>query len=211
MSNEKHQFGHRSEKGTYIDTKFSENAEIYGSPVLQGCNIQGGRVFGQSSLYLSNMTGSPMVTDQAQVINSHLYGRAIVADQSRVISSVIADDSKVLDHARVDFAVMFDHSIVCGTGIVMGSPFSVVSLNGYAYVSEGVWTRPPITYITKAGWIINESIGDRVTVSCTTNSVHKWLSGAGRRYGKLIGMQPEDIDEVEHWVQEIARFKGVKI
>lgn len=208
---DKHQFGHRSEKGTYTNTNFSEEAEIYGSPILENCSIRGGKVLGQSILRASSMSDSPMVTDQAEVINSHLYGRAMVADQSRVVSSVVADDAKVLDHARVDFTVMFDHSIVCGTGIVMGSLFSVVSLNGYAYIDRGVWTRPPITYITKAGFIVNENIDDLVTVSCTTSTCKKWLSGAGRRYGKLIGMSVEDIDEVEYWVKEIAKFKGQNV
>lgn len=221
-----HQWGHRSGKGKYENTKFSENAEVYDSPTIEDSLIYGGKIFNSPIIENSSMSGYPTICGETKIVNSHVSGFAFVND-ALIVNSTISDgaivaggsvlysdisgSAKVLDKAVVVHCEVDAFSIVCGDAIVRGTESNPVILLGHDYLDSGDWYRPPVTFAASSGFIVSEATGRDVVISCTKASVEKWLDrGAGRRYGKMVGMSPEEIDEVQYYTEVIRDLKNQK-
>lgn len=201
----KHQFGHRSEGGKYDNNNtFSDKAEVYGSPVIKDSQILGGKIFG-GEIYESTIKDEAIVSGSPHIIKTSVMNSAIIADQGSAYGSVIMGNARLLDKGSVNGVLMRDNAMVCGTGMVIGQPEMV--LEEWDYVDRGIWYRRPVTYISKSGFVITENVGHLVTVSCTTNTVSKWLGGAGRRYGQLVGLEEGEIHDMLDAIDSISRLK----
>lgn len=166
----KHQFGHRSEKGIYLNSSISSDSIVTGKPRIEDSIIKGRSVISDKSLIRGSIVFDSIVSDETLLRNC------------AVINSTILNDATIYG---------FNERIFIKDSIIV----------------EGTWFRPPITYTLPTGWIITESIDDRVTVSCTTNKIDKWLSGAGARYGKLVGMSQDEIDVCLFYIRQIKEIK----
>lgn len=221
-----HQFGHRSGRGTYENTKFSSNAEVYDAPKIKDSLIYGGRIFDTARIRNSSVAGYATISGNSWITNSHVSGLALVNNSNvyysvvsggaiisggQVRDSEVSDSAKVLDLAVISHCRVDRFSIVCGTATVVGSRENPVILTEHDYLDSGTWYRPPVTFAASSGFIISEATGRDVVISCTKASVEKWLDkGAGRRYGKMVGMSPEEIDEVQYYTEVIRDLKNQK-
>jgi hypothetical protein len=224
----RHQWGFRSQYGEYGHSKFSEEAEIFGSPRIWDSLIYGfGQIFDNASVQWSSVSGYPRISGNAQVIHSHVSGiaqvsgnatvyysiisdYAVVADKTLCVKSEVSDRSRILDKARVNNCLVKDFATVMGTAHVIGTRNNPIILDGHCFVDEGVWYRKPITFVCSSGFVVSESVGRKVVVSCTKADVDNWLSGKGRRYGKRIGLTPSQIDEIEYYVEVTRTIKNQK-
>lgn len=167
----KHQFGHRSEKGTYMYSDFSPESVITGEP----------------NIWNSKILGNSVISDRVSMIDCIIY------------NSIISDDVVLKDCIVIN-------STITGSTVITGKYEAKLVVKDSILV-EGIWNRNPISYTLPTGWTITESINDRVTVSCTTNKIDKWLSGAGARYGKLVGMSQDEIDVCLFYIRQIKEIK----
>lgn len=202
----KHTFGLRSGKGVYEEVVFGNTLEILGAPKIYKSQVLSGLILGSPVIELSKMDGDmPVIADYASVYMSRVMDTSRVVGNASVIGSSIYNDARVFENAVVHNSCISEHAVIRGTATIL-----FCEINGWADIHEGIWARPPLHFVATGGWSITEGIDDKVTVSCTSNKISKWLSGAGRRYGKLVGMPKEQIDEVQHWVEVIAKAKGIK-
>jgi hypothetical protein len=202
----KHQFGHRSGSGDYQDVSWGENAETYGSPIIKKSSIAGGKVFGG---YIENsklfneviVSGSPAITD------SIVMHRAIVSDHAKCRNSILTDESRLIDYAMVNHVIMKEFAVIGGKAVVVGVHDERLVIGSYMNIDRGVWFKAPMHFVCSSGFVVTESIDNLVNVSCTTNTIEKWLGGAGRRYGKLVGLDEKQSDEIIGYIEEIRDFK----
>lgn len=221
-----HQFGHRSGRGSYENTKFSSSAEVYDAPKIKDSLIYGGRIFDTAKIKNSSVSGYATISGDSYISNSHVSGFALVNNSyllnsvvsggaiisgGQVFSSEVSDSAKILDKAHLWFCRMDKFAIVCGNARVKGREDNPVILTEHDYLDSGDWYRPPVTFAASSGFIVSEATGRDVVISCTKASVEKWLDrGAGRRYGKMVGMSPEEIDEVQYYTEVIRNLKNQK-
>lgn len=201
-----HQWGHRSERGIYINNAFGKEAEIFGSPFIKNSMIMGGKILG-GRLVNCLMDGEPIFNGR-EAYSVELHDKAMMIDHTYAWNSQLWGESRLLDKAHISAVSMFDNATVCGTGIVIGTSKTNVVLNGYDYIDRGIWYRKPVTYICESGFVVTENVEQLVTVSCTTNTVAKWLGGAGRRYGRILGLSESEIDEIQTYVSMIRNLKN---
>jgi hypothetical protein len=206
----RHQFGHRSGEGTYINSSFGEAAEIYGSPLIENSYIHSGKVF-SGVIKESGMQGDA-IFNGGHLIHSVMTDQSLVAGDVYAFNSQLWHNSRLLDRANINGVHLLNEAMVCGTGMVIGytpeSDYKPLVLKEYDFIDRGTWYRRPRTYVVEGGWVVTENVGQLVTVSCTTNTIEKWLGGAGRRYGRFVGMAPETIDEIQGHVEAIRDLKS---
>lgn len=221
-----HNWGLRSGKGTYKNSQFSRYFEAFGAPRIIGSHCLGGQVFGEPVITNTYMDGIPVVQGEAEITDSVILGSAkiigspvltdssvadfgVVADHAFLFQSDVAGNARVLDHAVLKNTMVTGNALIKGSAQIVGPKDGILEIGEYIILDRGLWTRAPIHFICNSGYSVTESENEYVTVSCTTNTTKKWLSGAGRRYGKLMGMTEEEIDEVQYYVEAIAKEKGI--
>lgn len=201
-----HQWGHRSGAGKYINSTFGPNTEVFGSPTISySVLLDRAMVFG-GQIMNSNIS-EDAIFNGSRLIHTVMRHRSVMADQACAFNSYLGDEARVLDKGSVSGVIMTGHATVCGTGIVIGGSRHLI-LSGHDYIDRGVWFRRPATFISSEGRVVTENVGQLVTVGCTTNTVEKWLGGAGRRYGKIVGMTKAEIDEVQGYVEQLRDMKA---
>lgn len=221
-----HQFLQRSGAGEYENCKFgTQTVEIFDNPKMKNSLIYGGqffdspniedstfggfcRVSGRPHVARSHISGTAQVSGFAIVRDSVLYENAVVTKSSRIIDSWVGDNARVMDGAWVVHADLREQAMVCGTAHVIGHPDEPLIIGGWAFICEGTWIRPPVHYVTSSGFVVTESVGRNISIGCITNTVEKWQSGAGEKYGKLVGLDKHQIAEIEYFVNEIAYLKN---
>lgn len=212
----KHVFGHRSGKGTYdaVDWGAGE-AEVYGSPTIINSSVLRGKVFDTVTILNSEVCGprddldfeEPTISGKSIVVNSKIFDGVVLADEAIVNNSLLYGASKVIENGNIRWCNMHDNAIVAGDAVVSGTEYSPVFLRHDVYIDRGFWNRAPLSFSCKSGYVVTESVDNLVNVSCTTNTIDKWLSGAGRRYGRILNMAEKEIDEIQGYVEMIRDFK----
>lgn len=219
-----HIWGIRTTSGD--NNQFGPEAEVFGEPDIKDSRIIYGRIMNKACVYGSLVSGNVLIAGDAVVNYSTIFGSAtingdvrllessvcdtaVVTDQAVVIRSDVMGNSRVFGNAYVKNARLKDEVIIRGNARLIGDEGSIVEVGGYVFIDRGVWNRAPLHYVCHlSGLVVNESEGDLVNVNCTTNTVKKWLSGAGRRYGTRLGMTSEELDEVQYYVETIAKETG---
>lgn len=217
-----HRWGHRSTNG--VNNVFGAEAEVYGKPDIRDSRIASGQIFNSSIITDSTVAGSVVigpyaivtrssvlgnsrVIDNALIENSTVSGNAVICGRAQAFSSDITDNAKVYDNARVQRVRMFGDAIVCGTAIVSAPEGVVLDLGYGVFLDRGLWHRAPLLFHTSTGRTVVESSDNLVNIGCVTNTSDKWLGGAGDRYGRLMGMSKEEIDEVRYYVEILEQEK----
>lgn len=223
-----HRFLQRSGNGEYINSKFSSEVEIFDTPKITDSLVYGGgqifdspnilrstldgfyRISGRPFIRDSHVSGTAQIMGNPSILNTVISGNTIVKN-SIVKNSFVEDNSRLLDKTSIEFCDISDNAVVCGTAAVLGKDEDRIKLFGWDYIEEGLWTRRPMVFIASSGFVVSESINRNVIISCTNNTVEKWLDkSAGRRYGKLVGLNNYQIDELEWYVLQIRKFKDSK-
>jgi uncharacterized protein YuzB (UPF0349 family) len=221
-----HQFLQRSGDGEYINTKFAPHSvEIFDSPKFENCLVYGGqffdsptckdssfngfcRVSGRPDIRRSHVSGTAQINGFSRVVDSVVSGNAVVTKNAQVRSSEISDNSRILEDAYVENCAVSEQAMICGKAVVVGKGPEKMVINGWTYISEGWWHRPPMSFVCQSGYVVTESIERNISIGCITNTVEKWKSGAGEKYGKLLGLDKSGIDEIRYYVNEIEIRKN---
>lgn len=219
-----HVWGARSVDGE--NNQFSQYAQVFGKPVIRNSRVMAGRIFNEP--YINNCTlvgeslifnsprldntvviDTPVIAGKAYLDKCTVAGNAVVLDNVSARNCMIMGKARISGNAILENAAIGDEVIIKGTAHIKGLAGGVLEIEGYVFLDRGVWTRAPLHYVChKSGLVVTESEGELVNINCTTNTAKKWLNGAGRRYGKMLGMTPEELDEVDHYTELIAKETG---
>lgn len=219
-----HIFAHRSGQGIYENCKFAKGVEIFDTPKMYDSLIYGGQTFdspnivnsslasycrinGRPRIRDSHVSGTAQIYGMPQIYNSVIAGNALIGKDVGIHFSEILGNARILDKARVIDAVITGNAVVCESANVWGKHESPLEIGGYTYISEGTWLRPPLVLETDFGFAIVESINRNVHIGCITNTVEKFLSGAGDRYGHLLGLDKSQVDMLRYGVQYMKDMK----
>lgn len=218
-----HLWGMRSVNGT--DNQFGTTAEVYGVPEIENSRVIYGRVMNEAKVYDSLVSGNVLIGGEALVSRSMVLGNAIINGEAVVTSSSVCDNAVVTDRAAVELsdilgnsrvfenayvknARLKDEVIIRGEGRLIGVEGGIIEVGGYVFIDRGTWRRAPLHYVTSCGLVVVESVDNLVNISCITNDVRKILGKAGTRYGKIMGMTNEEIQEVQYCTELIAKETG---
>jgi len=213
-----HQFVRLSEETKHLRSKFSDNFESFGKCRFEDSLLYGGLV-SESVITDSSSSSYPLITNST-VIKSHIGGLSFIGHSKvakffstgkiRVVNSfgidVWMEDFSIVENAKVFHTLLQDNATVKG-GKVVGKRDEKIILGGSTVIDRGVWKVAPLNYTSPNGISITENVGNLVTVSCITNTCEKWLGGAGRRYGRMLGFTKEDTDFIEDRVYQIGQWQ----
>lgn len=186
--------------------------QVFGSPMILNSSISGyPRISGRPTINRSHISGTAQVLGMPYIKHSVLSGNCVVNGNPTIYSSEVGDNARILDNSALWFCRVTGNAMVTDTAKLVGTEDSPIELSNWDYVCEGRWTRRPLNYVASSGFVVSESVGRKVVINCTNNTVEKWLNrGAGRRYGRLVGLTNEQTDEIQYLVEQIKRVKDVK-
>lgn len=205
--------------GEYKECRFTPEFEGFGGRATDSL-LYGGQLF-NGNLINCTMSGFPIVSTlsarhthisgHARVIGNTSIGRSVISDMAvvsgkAIYGSELYGNSMVLDEADVSFCILEDFAVVCGNAVVVGDVKNPMVLSGYTYIHTGLWLRPPRTEVAwKSGIIVSECKNGKVNVGCICNTPEKFLGGAGDRYGLMLGLNGDQLDEVREIVRNFKR------
>jgi NDP-sugar pyrophosphorylase family protein len=218
-----HLWGMRSTNG--INNQFGESVEIFGKPAIRDSRIIYGTITGYGIIDNSIISGNVNISGSPIIKNTVIMGNAIISDTCTLTSSCVADTAVVTDMATVEMSDIFgnckvsekaylrsvrltDHVIIKGDARVVGVEGGILHIGGYVFIDRGTWRRAPLHFVSSCGLVVTESIDNLININCITNDVRKILGPGGRRYGRIMGMTPEEIDEVQGYAEIIAKETG---
>lgn len=219
--NKYHQFGQRSGAGTYKNTEFGENAEIYGSPNISNSKILHGQIFDSPRIHNSVVSGLSVISGKATIKSSFVGGRARVIGNPYVIHSFIMDDAvisdevlvqncevtdkvKITDNARVEHSRISGDVVITGNGKLIGRPHDILDISGYNYIHRGLWMKPPKVRVASSGFVLTECTEGHVDIGCICNKPDKFLR-AGYRYMEILGFTKEQTDEIKDLLSDLLK------
>lgn len=206
-----HQFGYRSGEGDYTGSTFGTDAIVIAKNDIKFSAVTGfAKLIGNNRLTNCSVVGNSVLCDTesegghfVDTVSHYNIVKKSLLEYNTIVWSRI--ENCYLKHSIIDNCVLQD---VTGKDVQLKNcqvKDCVLPLN--CIIEEGIWTRPPLTFTCKSGFVVCEGIEDKVIVSCTNNKIDKWLSGAGRRYGRTLGLKEEEIDEIENYVRIIRDSK----
>lgn len=219
-----HIWGARSVQG--VNNQFGQDAQVYGTPTIKDSRMLMGRVFDTADIENCTISGDIMIFGSPILINTVVIGKSVVGGQACLNSCTVSDMALVYENAHlqnchvvgnarihgeadVRNAMIGGEAIIKGTAKIFGQEGGVLEIGGYVYLDRGIWNRAPLHFVCEAsGLVVTESEGEQINVNCTTNTAKKWLNGAGRRYGKILGMTPAECDEALYYIELIAKETG---
>lgn len=221
----KHQMGFRSKGVTVIgDCEFSEDSECLGNCTLSDSSILDsglvsdsawlnksmvmgyGKVLGDARAYASIVAEVACVCGQAKIFKTSVGDSAFIGGTATVHNSVIKENSRVIENGFVMYSSLSGQATVEG-GQVIGTPKKTLNLHPLAFIHAGTWRRSPIVYKAQlSDFTVQECVDGRVHIGCLCGKPEKWVGrlDAGEKYGTLVGLNYDQIDELRGLVYQVV-------
>lgn len=222
--------GYKSPESRVKNSKLSGDSEIYGSSVIfesllvdspmvsdESCVKESvlnnwARVGGKAIVSNSYVGGVGNVGGRSTLHNSYLIDGASVLDTADVYGSWLSGKARVSGDACVINADLQDSSHVLGDAIVKGDWGDRLVLNRFMFLHTGYWTRPPIYMEAELSkMFVQECANGNIHINCICNTPKRWLSKsarAGQRYGNMVGLNREQIEEILHLTESLCKILG---
>ena len=214
-------FGYRSNTTRLFgQNKLGPNTSVYGDSSIVDSLIYDSAEIYNSGVHSSSVAGNAKVIESS-ISDSHISGLSMIA-KSKTLSCKMFDSSRAYNTTMVE-VTMEGRSIISG-GAVTGANLKdeahvcggyvyrweeEVVLDGKMFIHKGIWNRAPlILYATLSDYTVQECVNGKIHINCTCNTIEKWLGGAGVRYGRMMGLNDTQVQEIEYLTKEMGKLIG---